>query len=291
MKRILSLLFLTFIFIGSVEAQEGKAEIKDPALKAKLEAFYEKDSALYNKRNKIFENIKKVISVEGMESEAILVKMKPFEKEIKEVDKELAASFKKFCLENKDNELPAYILADHFDYFGYEDLNLLCDKTTSYYNHPLMQEAKEQLALLAKRRPGLKYTDLDMKDMKGKAVKLSQYIGKGKYVLVDFWASWCGPCQMEMPNVIEAYNKYHDKGFDVVGVSLDEKAEAWKKGVKDLGLPWHQLSELKGWKGAVCKTYGIVGIPNNILVDPDGIIIASDLREEALQDKLKEIFK
>ncbi len=284
MKKILSLAFLAFAFLGSMEAQE----IKDPALKAKLEAFKTQDSIANNKSMELYKEYKKL---QNENTDAAKAKLKAIEEEMELSDKKQIAAIKTFCTENRDNELPAYVLAKTFYYFGYDELKALCDSTTAYYNHPLMEKAKMQLASLAKRQPGIKYTDLSMNDMDGKAVKLSQYIGKGKYVLVDFWASWCGPCRMEMPNVKKAYEKYHNKGFDVVGVSFDNKAVAWKKGVKDLGLPWTQMSDLKGWQCAAHEIYGVNSIPSNILVNPDGVIIACDLREQALQDKLKEIFE
>ena len=138
---------------------------------------------------------------------------------------------------------------------------------------------------------GQKFTDFEMQTPEGKNVKLSDYVGKGKVVLVDFWASWCRPCREEMPNVVEAYKRYHGKGFDVVGVSFDANKDAWQKAVSDLGLEWHHISDLKGWQCAAAPVYGIQSIPSNILVGPDGKIVAADLRAEALLSKLAEIYK
>ena len=154
-----------------------------------------------------------------------------------------------------------------------------------------LKEAKAYLASLELRRPGLMYTDLVMKDMNDKEIKLSQFAGKGNYVFVDFWASWCGPCRAEMPNVVEAYNKYHSKGLEIVGVSFDQKKDAWTAMVKKLGMEWPQMSDLKGWQCEAGKVYGIRSIPSNILLDPQGKIVASDLRGEELQKKLAEIYK
>lgn len=129
--------------------------------------------------------------------------------------------------------------------------------------------------------------DFTQNDINGKAVKLSDF--KGKYVLLDFWASWCGPCRAENPNVLKAYNQYKDKNFTILGVSLDEKGDAWQKAIKDDALPWMQVSDLKGWQNEASSKYGISGIPANFLINPEGIIIAKDLRGEDLETKLAEV--
>lgn len=131
--------------------------------------------------------------------------------------------------------------------------------------------------------------DLTMNDVNGKPVSISDF--KGKYVLVDFWASWCGPCRQENPNVVAAYNRFKGKNFTILGVSLDEDKANWQKAIAQDNLSWNHMSDLKQWESAAVKTYGIDGIPFNVLIDPAGKIIASSLRGEELERKLGEVLK
>jgi len=131
--------------------------------------------------------------------------------------------------------------------------------------------------------------DFTQNDVNGKPVSLSSF--KGKYVLIDFWASWCGPCRQENPNVVRAYNKYKNKKFTVLGVSLDrpDARNSWLAAIKNDGLVWTQVSDLKFWNNEVAQLYNITAIPANFLLDPEGRIIARDLRGEALDKKLAEV--
>jgi peroxiredoxin len=131
--------------------------------------------------------------------------------------------------------------------------------------------------------------DFSVADTSGKMVKLSSL--RGKYILVDFWASWCGPCRKENPNVVKAYQQYHDKGFDIMSVSLDTNKDAWMKAVTKDNLTWNHVSDLKGWKSPVVAEYGIRAVPTSFLLDKDGKIIAKDLRGEKLEEKLKELMQ
>ncbi len=128
--------------------------------------------------------------------------------------------------------------------------------------------------------------DFTQTDTKGKPVALSSL--KGQYVLVDFWASWCGPCRAENPNVLKSYRAYHSKGFTVLGVSLDDKKNPWLAAIRKDDLPWTELSDLKGWKNSAAVLYGIEGIPMNYLLDKNGIIVAKGLRGDDLEKKLAE---
>lgn len=146
----------------------------------------------------------------------------------------------------------------------------------------------KRLDILQRSAIGQPMLNFTQNNSEGKPVHFSDF--KGKYVLVDFWASWCGPCRGENPNVLAAYNKYKHKNFTVLGVSLDEDGDKWKKAIKDDGMPWTQVSDLKGWKNEVSTYYGIQGIPSTLLIDPQGKIIAKDLRGVSLNEKLAKLF-
>lgn len=146
----------------------------------------------------------------------------------------------------------------------------------------------DRIQLLAATKVGASAPDLQYPTPTGETFGLSQL--KGKYVLIDFWASWCGPCRAENPNLVNAYNIYKDQGFTVLGVSLDQNGEKWVDAIAQDGLVWDQVSDLGGWRSQAAAQYGVSAIPANFLVDPEGKIIATDLRGPALHTKLQEIF-
>jgi peroxiredoxin len=165
-------------------------------------------------------------------------------------------------------------------------------------NHTVLNSlVRNYTAMLAKQQPangnaspaGDMAPELTMPDTEGKPFSLSSL--RGKYVLVDFWASWCNPCRGENPNVVAAYKKYKDKNFTVLGVSLDKEKEAWLNAIKEDGLTWKHISDLKYWNSAAVSLYGFEGIPYNVLVDPQGKIIAKELRGEDLDKTLSQVLK
>lgn len=212
--------------------------------------------------------------------------------EMNNIEAEMINAIKANISNNAASALGVHLLNNYYYYIDYEELEVLISKLS-----PNLQEdegivkMKEQVATAKKTAVGQKFTDLEMLTPAGDPIKLSDYAGKGKVVLVDFWAAWCGPCRREMPRLVDAYAKYKDKGFEIVGVSFDRDGEAWKNGIEQLGITWPQMSDLKYWESEGSKVYAIRSIPHVMLLDKDGIIVSRGLHGDELQAKIAELME
>ncbi len=196
----------------------------------------------------------------------------------------------KFCEENKDQYITPYVIANIARYMQPTEIaDLMNSLSPEVQNSEVSVNIKKQLDKILATEKGKQAPDFTMNDTKGNPVKLSDVYSKNKYTLIDFWASWCGPCRAENPNIVADYNEYSAKGFGIIGVSLDKDKAAWLKAIEDDKLTWVHVSDLKGWENAAAKLYNIQSIPSSFLVDSEGKIVTSNLRGKDLSNKLAEL--
>ncbi len=197
---------------------------------------------------------------------------------------------KSWTARNNNSIVGQYFILNPLSYtLDFEEWRKLLDGMDSgNTNNGVYRLLSEKVQIMENSSVGKKAPDFEMADTTGKMVKLSDFFGN--YLLIDFWASWCGPCRVENPAMVQLYNDFHEKGYDVLGVSLDKDREKWLKAIKDDGLEWSHVSDLKGWANEGARIYGVSAIPHTVLIDPDGVIIARGLREKELRAKLESIF-
>ena len=248
----------------------------------KLEKPYnQKEEALSNQYRQYYTS-KDTAGMKNVEEE--------FDKISKEKDEKV---YRQYLTENPNSPIALYVLEQ---YAGYDiDANkvesLFKKLSVANRNLPSGIAFKKRIETAKKTGIGAYAMNFTQNDTLEKPVSLSDF--KGKYVLLDFWASWCGPCRAENPNVVKAFNNYKDKNFTVLSVSLDRpgKKQSWLDAIHKDGLAWTHVSDLKFWDNAVAKEYGIRAIPQNLLLDPSGKIIAKNIRGEELEKKLDEVIK
>ena len=213
-------------------------------------------------------------------------------KEIEGLQEKMIGVTKDGIAKNITNPVGIHLLKQNYYYMDVNELDPLMPQIPAMYDQDeRIVQIKANVKQMKATAVGQKFTDFEMQTPEGEKVKLSDYVGKGKVVLVDFWASWCGPCRREMPNLVDLYAKYKNKNFEIVGVSLDQSGEAWKNAIKQLNISWPQMSDLKYWDCEGAKLYAVSSIPHTVLIDKDGTILARGLAGEALQEKLAEVIK
>jgi len=258
--------------------------IKGTPINNAYQAFVTKSEALNNERKALYE--KSLLDTANVELQADL------EKQFEEKNKERTDATYEFVKANISNQVGAYLLSRNYYLFSLDQMKeVMPSISPALKSNERIQKIEANVNALDATSVGKQFVDVKGKTPEGTDAALSDYAGKGKYVLVDFWASWCGPCVHEMPTLVEAYEQYKDKGFEIVGISLDREGDAWKNGIKKLNMTWPQISDLKFWDSELSAAYGISSIPHTVLLDKDGKIIARGLYGKGLTEKIAELFE
>jgi peroxiredoxin len=255
---------------------------------SKTQAAYDKYLDFLDQfNNKIRESYQMYNAAEEIGDEE---KISYYDSVINALDEQRSAFSKKFALDNDTSFISPYIVYRNSYNYEMEELETVLNAfDPALANSVYSKFLEDYLAILKRTSVGQPYVPFSMADSAGVEIALAGLTGTN-YLLVDFWASWCSPCREENPNLVALYNEYHEKGFDIFGVSFDSRRERWLQAIADDQLTWTHVSDLKGWENAAGKLYGIRSIPSNVLLDPNGVIIARNLRGEDLRNKLKEIF-
>lgn len=205
-------------------------------------------------------------------------------------NEKMVKAVKEFAMNNTNSVLSAYItLTQLANQLSFEELEgIVSSFPADIQESPFVKALNEKLDTDKLTAVGQPFIDFTHPDADGNMVTFSSVTGEN-YVLLDFWAGWCTPCRRENPNLVNLYNQYKDKGFDIFGVSLDRRKQEWLDAIKDDNLTWHHVSDVTGWENPVAKMYGVQSIPANLLISPEGKIVAKNLRGEELAAKLAEL--
>ena len=265
---------------------ELKATVKGTALNDKYQQFESARDSMFAKGMSAYQKFEDLKKSGNLTPEQF--------QEFNESSTQLRDSVSKLCYDfiKPYMATPAgqYFFIDNSFYIkDDQQKDIISSAPSDFINLKYIQNLKKGVESREATSVGKQFTDVKGFNLDGKKVSLSDYAGKGKVVLVDFWASWCGPCVESIPDLVPVYQEYKKKGLEIVGISLDERKEDWKKAVKDLNITWPQISNLKGWNEDCSVAYGVFAIPQTVLIDKDGKIIERNISEDALIFKLKEL--
>ncbi|WP_288739355.1 TlpA disulfide reductase family protein [uncultured Coprobacter sp.] len=227
--------------------------------------------------------------VKGQLTDSLFVRL---QKEFGEYETQLKDLTRNYILNNTNNISGVYLFIQNSFLFPPETQKEIIENGGEFFEHnPAIQTFSKLLSMNKNVEISMPYINLKMQTPSGSPVTLSDYIQKGKYVLIDFWASWCAPCRKQMPELIKIYDRFKNKNFEIVGVSFDNSKNEWVEYINDMKISWPQMSDLKGWDSDAIMLYAIQGIPHTVLVNPRGIIIAKDLKGKELISTLNKLLK
>ena len=259
------------------------AKITGSKTQDEYQGFIDSNKALNDKYSQVYDEF------QTANQDGDTARVSQLRKEAVNIEKEMKELQKNFVKNNPASYVTPSILGSlSLDMEGDEIESYINAMDTAVANTPVIKELKDRVKFMKAVAIGQKAPDFTLNDPEGNPVSLSSKIGS-KVLLIDFWAAWCGPCRRENPNVVKVYNEFHNKGFDILGVSLDQKKDDWVKAISDDKLSWTHVSDLQYWNNAAAKLYAVNSIPANFLLDENGTIIARDLREDALYNKVKEV--
>ena len=261
-----------------------KVKITGSKTQAEYKAYVDTLKPL-NAKNKAINEEYQVASAAGNKA-----KMAEIEKKSEDLYNEQTAITKQYVKTHPASYMTPTLLANlSYELEATEIESFINVLDTNVAKVPIIKDLKKRVAIMKTVAVGQKAPDFTLSDVNDKPVALSSKIGKSKLLLIDFWASWCGPCRKENPNVVKVWKEFNKKGFDVFGVSLDQKKEDWVKAIADDKLTWTHVSDLQYWSSAAAKLYAVNSIPANFLLDETGTIIAKNQRGDDLYNKVKEI--
>lgn len=262
----------------------NKTRIQGSKVQAEYDAYLDQ---LDQFNSKVRENYQMYMKAKEVGDE---VKAREFDSLTNMYDEQRMEFSKNFVKKNPASWISPYIAYRNSWSYDMADLETTLNAFDTTLNHSIYTVyLQDYLKTLKRTDIGMLYVSFMEQDSTGMFFPIADLIGKG-YLLLDFWASWCSPCRAENPNIVAAYAKYHDRGLNILGVSLDSSRPRWLKAIKDDKLDWYQVSDLQGWDCKAAKLYGVRSIPANFLIDTSGYIIAKNLYGEDLQAKLAEIF-
>lgn len=212
-------------------------------------------------------------------------------KQVDEAAKKRDDYIKQYIKDHPGSSVSVFIASDNLNLYSVKEIDeIMASLSPAVLKTDPGKSFLKRANNAKKSAAGAMYTNLPFNDDQGAAVQLSNYIGKGKYVLLEFWASWCVPCRADIPHLKKNYSLYHPEGFEVISVSMDDNKDSWLKAVKEEQMDWLQVSDLKAFKGAVSNVYNFNGVPTCILIDPEGKIVTRNMRGSWMDMKLIEIY-